>query len=161
MRPVFPERITPGVAGRRHDPHNVCRMEVRGWPAWLAEGRTGDCSAKSAGRLPRMDVGFVRHPALCTCAAVGDGKFAFDQGFCGTDWSFTLIAAAAGGVVLGIAADRYGRTRALMISVLLYAVFTAACGLAWSFASLAGFRILLGFDMGGEWAAGAALVSET
>lgn len=75
--------------------------------------------------------------------------------------SVTLIAAAAGGILFGIAADRWGRTRALMASVLLYAVFTAACGLAWSFASLALFRILLGFGMGGEWATGAALVSET
>ena len=75
--------------------------------------------------------------------------------------SLTLVAAAAGGVVLGVAADRYGRTRAMMASVLLYAVFTAACGLAWSFASLALFRILLGLGMGGEWATGASLVAET
>ena len=75
--------------------------------------------------------------------------------------SVTLIAAAAGGILFGLAADRWGRTRALMASVLLYAVFTAACGLAWSFASLAVFRILLGFGMGGEWATGASLVSET
>ena len=75
--------------------------------------------------------------------------------------SVTLIAAAAGGILFGIAADRWGRTRALMASVLIYAVFTAACGLAWSLASLAVFRILLGFGMGGEWATGASLVSET
>lgn len=75
--------------------------------------------------------------------------------------SLTLIAAAVGGILLGLAADRYGRTRAMMASVLLYAVFTAACGLAWSFASLALFRILLGLGMGGEWATGASLVAET
>ena len=75
--------------------------------------------------------------------------------------SLTLIAAAAGGILLGLAADRYGRTRAMMASVLLYAVFTAACGLAWSFPSLALFRILLGLGMGGEWASGASLVAET
>jgi MFS family permease len=75
--------------------------------------------------------------------------------------SLTLVAAAIGGILLGVAADRYGRTRAMMASVLLYAVFTAACGLAWSFASLALFRILLGLGMGGEWATGASLVAET
>ena len=75
--------------------------------------------------------------------------------------SVTLIAAAVGGILFGLAADRWGRTRALMASVLIYAVFTAACGLAWSFASLAVFRIFLGFGMGGEWATGASLVSET
>lgn len=75
--------------------------------------------------------------------------------------SLTLVAAAVGGVLFGVAADRWGRTRALMASVLVYAVFTAACGLAWSFLSLACFRILLGFGMGGEWASGASLVAET
>jgi len=75
--------------------------------------------------------------------------------------SITLIAAAAGGLVFGLIADRFGRTRALMASVLIYAVFTAACGLAHSFVELAIFRILLGLGMGGEWASGAALVSET
>ena len=48
-----------------------------------------------------------------------------------------------------------------MLSVLLYSIFTAACGFAQSAVQLAVFRILLGLGMGGEWASGAALVSET
>jgi MFS family permease len=75
--------------------------------------------------------------------------------------SATLLASAAGGMIFGVIADRYGRTRALMGSVLIYSVFTAACGLATNVAQLAIFRILLGIGMGGEWASGAALVSET
>ena len=75
--------------------------------------------------------------------------------------SLTLLASAAGGIALGIVADRIGRTRALMISVALYSVFTAACGLARTKLELAVFRVLLGLGMGGEWAAGAALVAET
>jgi MFS family permease len=75
--------------------------------------------------------------------------------------SLTLLASAAGGLVFGILADRWGRTRALMLSVLIYSVFTAACGLAQTVVQLAVFRIFLGIGMGGEWASGAALVSET
>jgi len=75
--------------------------------------------------------------------------------------SLTLLAAAAGGIVFGVLADRQGRTWALRSSVLIYSVFTAACGLASSVPMLAVFRIFLGFGMGGEWASGAALVSET
>jgi MFS family permease len=75
--------------------------------------------------------------------------------------SITLLAAAAGGLVFGFIADRFGRTRALIGSVVIYAVFTAACGFAHTVIELAAFRILLGFGMGGEWASGAALVSET
>ena len=75
--------------------------------------------------------------------------------------SATLLSAAAGGLIFGVVADRYGRTRALIGSVLIYSVFTAASGLATTALQLAIFRILLGFGMGGEWASGAALVSET
>jgi MFS family permease len=75
--------------------------------------------------------------------------------------SLTLLASAAGGIIFGVVADRFGRTRALIASVLIYSVFTAACGLAQSVAQLAIFRIFLGIGMGGEWASGAALVSET
>jgi MFS family permease len=75
--------------------------------------------------------------------------------------SLTLLASAAGGLLFGVFADRYGRVRALMLSVLVYSVFTAACGLAQTAAQLAVFRIFLGIGMGGEWASGAALVSET
>ena len=75
--------------------------------------------------------------------------------------SLTLVASAVGGVAFGIIADRYGRTRALIWSVLIYSVFTAACGFAQSVVQLAVFRLFLGLGMGGEWASGAALVSET
>jgi len=75
--------------------------------------------------------------------------------------SLTLVASAAGGLLFGVLADRWGRTRALMLSVLLYSVFTALCGFAATALQLAVFRVLLGLGMGGEWASGAALVSET
>ncbi len=75
--------------------------------------------------------------------------------------SITLLSSAFGGLVFGILADRAGRTRALMASILVYSVFTAACGLATTLTQLAVFRIFLGLGMGGEWATGAALVSET
>jgi MFS family permease len=75
--------------------------------------------------------------------------------------SATLVGAAAGGLAFGFLADRYGRRPALIGSVLLYSVFTGACGLAGGVTGLLVFRVLLGLGMGGEWASGAALVSET
>src|ERR1700712_2707772 len=68
--------------------------------------------------------------------------------------SMTLLAAAVGGLIFGVIADRYGRVRALIGSVLIYAVFTAACGFAQNIVQLGLFRILLGLGMGGEWASG-------
>ena len=75
--------------------------------------------------------------------------------------SVTLLGGAAGGLIFGHIADRFGRTRAMIASVLLYSVFTAACGLSQTLWQFAVFRALLGLGMGGEWASGAALVSET
>ena len=46
-------------------------------------------------------------------------------------------------------------------SLLVYSVFTFACGLSTTVWQLAVFRFLLGLGMGGEWTSGAALVSET
>jgi MFS family permease len=75
--------------------------------------------------------------------------------------SVALIASAAGGILFGILADRKGRRFALMASILIYSLFTAACGLSRGILELAVFRFLLGLGMGGEWATGAALVAET
>jgi MFS family permease len=75
--------------------------------------------------------------------------------------SLTLVASAVGGAVFGVLADRVGRARALMGSILVYSIFTGASGLARNVVQLAVFRTLLGLGMGGEWATGAALVAET
>jgi MFS family permease len=75
--------------------------------------------------------------------------------------SLTLLASAVGGVGFGLIADRFGRVKALMGSILIYSVFTGACGLSQNILQLAIFRVLLGLGMGGEWASGAALVAET
>jgi MFS family permease len=97
--------------------------------------------------------------ALTLAAVIGElGLTKVQAGVLG---SVTLLGGAAGGLMFGWIADRYGRTKALMGSVLLYSVFTAACGLSQNFWQFAVFRALLGLGMGGEWASGAALVSES
>ena len=99
--------------------------------------------------------------ALVLAALLQDPVLHLTSQTAGILGSITLIAAAIGGVAFGVIADRLGRRKALMMSILIYSVFTAACGFAQSVAQLAVFRILLGFGMGGEWATGVALVSET
>jgi MFS family permease len=74
--------------------------------------------------------------------------------------SATLIAAAVGGTVFGWIADRFGRARALTISMIIYSVATALCGLTQTATELLICRVVLGLGMGGEWASGAALVAE-
>ncbi|WP_348263018.1 MFS transporter [Telmatobacter sp. DSM 110680] len=75
--------------------------------------------------------------------------------------ALTLIASALGGLLFGVLADRFGRRRMLSVSILVYSVFTFACGFSTSITMLAVCRFLLGLGMGGEWNTGAALVAES
>ncbi len=74
--------------------------------------------------------------------------------------SLTLFASALGGLLFGFLADKIGRTRALMGSILLYSLASFACGLSQTIPQLATFRFILGLGMGGEWTTGAALIAE-
>lgn len=87
--------------------------------------------------------------------------FAMSKSTGGLLASLTLLSSAVGGILFGIFADRVGRVTALMVSILIYSIFTGACGLSQTIWQLAVFRVLLGLGMGGEWATGAALVAET
>ncbi|MFC8434399.1 MFS transporter [Streptomyces sp. NPDC057253] len=86
--------------------------------------------------------------------------FGLDSGQTGLFTTVTLLASGIGGALAGVLADRAGRVRALMITVITYAVFTVACGFAPNFESLLVFRALQGLGFGGEWAVGAILVAE-
>lgn len=74
--------------------------------------------------------------------------------------SIFLIGWAIGGIVFGLLADRFGRTRVLVWTTLLYAICTGLAAVARSWWQLALFRFLTALGIGGEWAAGAALVAE-
>ncbi|MFF7054679.1 MFS transporter [Streptomyces griseorubiginosus] len=86
--------------------------------------------------------------------------FGLDSGQTGLFTTVTLLASGIGGALAGVLADRAGRVRALMITVVTYAIFTVACGFAPDFESLLVFRALQGLGFGGEWAVGAILVAE-
>jgi MFS family permease len=87
--------------------------------------------------------------------------FAMDTRTAGFLTSLTLVASAIGGFLFGVIADRIGRVRALMASILVYALASAACGFSHTIPQLATFRFVLGLGMGGEWTTGAALIAET
>jgi MFS family permease len=72
-----------------------------------------------------------------------------------------LVALGIGGIAFGIVADKIGRARTMVITVLIYSVFTGLSALAQSWLQLATLQALAGIGIGGEWAAGAALVAES
>jgi MFS family permease len=87
-------------------------------------------------------------------------EFGIGSGVAGALASLTLVASAAGGFLAGLIADRYGRTRALIFSILAYSLFTGATATSRSVAEMAIWRALVGLGLGGEWSAGSVLVAE-
>ena len=72
----------------------------------------------------------------------------------------TLVASAIGGWAAGILADIYGRVRILQLTILVFAIFTFACGLSRTPEELLIARTLQGLGFGGEWAVGSVLIAE-
>jgi MFS family permease len=75
--------------------------------------------------------------------------------------SLLLVGWALGGLIFGQIADRIGRARALLLTILIYALATTACAFAPNLTFLIVFRVVASLGIGGEWAAGATLVAET
>ena len=74
--------------------------------------------------------------------------------------SVLLVGWAIGGIVFGQVCDRIGRTKTLLLTMLLYALGTFACAFAPNIWVLLLCRIVASLGIGGEWAAGAAMVAE-
>lgn len=67
---------------------------------------------------------------------------------------------ALGGLIFGILADKWGRTRTLVVTILLYSALTALTAFAQTVPQVMVMRFLTALGIGGEWAAGAALIAE-
>jgi MFS family permease len=79
------------------------------------------------------------------------GGFGFSAFILG--WAFSVF--------WGWLADRIGRVRTMCITILVYSIFTAWCGVAFGITSFLVLRFLVGFGVGGEWAAGTPLLHES
>jgi MFS family permease len=75
--------------------------------------------------------------------------------------SLFLVGWATGGILFGRITDRLGRTRTLLVTMVIYSVATAACAAAPNLWLLGLCRLIASLGVGGEWAAGASLVSES
>ena len=60
----------------------------------------------------------------------------------------------------GPIADRFGRVRTLMLTILCYSLFTCLCGFVTTVWQLAVLRVLAGIGIGGEWAMGGTFLAE-
>src|SRR5262245_31811992 len=87
--------------------------------------------------------------------------FEFDSAQAGLLGTVTLLVSAAGGLMFGVIADRVGRTRALMATSIIFSLCSLGTATARDLLRLAIWRALLAIGMGGDWASGAVLASET
>ena len=71
-----------------------------------------------------------------------------------------LLGWAAGGFIFGSLGDKLGRTRTMMITILIYAIFTGLNGLVQTIPQYYVCRFMTALGVGGEFAAGASLVAE-
>jgi len=127
------------------------------WPARVSPAQKRSLVAGGLGwMLDAMDV--MLYSMVLAELLVHLGITKAEAGFLN---SLTLAASAVGGMAFGMVADRVGRTRALMASILVYSVASFACGLSQTLTQLAACRLVLGLGMGGEWTTGAALIAET
>lgn len=74
--------------------------------------------------------------------------------------SIFLLGWATGGLFFGVLGDKIGRARTMMLTILLYSLFTGLSALSVGFWDFAFYRFLTGLGVGGEFAVGVALVAE-
>jgi MFS family permease len=87
--------------------------------------------------------------------------FGFGDDTAGMLGTVTLVMSGVGGAIFGYVADRFGRTRALMGTILIFSFASLGAATSQTVLQLLLWRAVLGVGMGGEWASGAVLVSET
>jgi len=71
-----------------------------------------------------------------------------------------MVGWGIGSLVFGILADRIGRARTMVMTILLYAVCTGLCATATDWMQLAFYRFLVGVGIGAEISIGAVMLSE-
>lgn len=114
--------------------------------------------------MDAMIYALVLHPALHDLLGAAQGGQPVSDAdigwYGGIIFSIFLIGWALGGVLFGVIADRFGRTKTLIATILIYALFTGLAAVSQDWWHLAIYRFLTALGIGGEWAAGASLVAE-
>jgi len=122
---------------------------IAAWLGWLFDGL--DMHLYTLVATPfvaqLLAVGDLRDPAVGYYGSVIQASF--------------LVGWALGGGFFGRIGDRLGRARALVLTILTYAMFTGLSFFAQTWWQLLLCRFLAALGIGGEWAVGAALLSET
>ena len=119
------------------------------WAGWLLDGMDGVIYALVL--VPALTELLPRSGIEASAGNIGYiGSILFALFLVG--WGLSFIWGPIG--------DRYGRTRTLAATVLIYSVFTGAAALSHNVYELGLFRFLAGIGIGGEWAMAGTYVAE-
>ncbi len=119
------------------------------WSGWLLDG------------MDSVIYALVLAPALTELLPrSGTPATPANIGFAGSVLFAVFLAGWGCAFLWGPIADRFGRTRALAATILMYAVFTGLAAFAQSVWQLGLFRFLSGVGVGGEWAMAGTYVAE-
>jgi MFS family permease len=106
----------------------------------------------------------ARQPALEELLDVGKDaspeSVAMVRKYSGYATAIFIVGWATGGLVFGWMGDRLGRARTMVLTILVYSVFTGLSALSTSWWDFAFYRFITGMGVGGEFAAGVSLVAE-
>jgi MFS family permease len=157
MQYKMPRHMNPGIA-QPATPRTVLDMNRYQWTvlfaAWLGWGFDIFDSLLFNYIAPNAVPALLGIPRGTPAAA------AATLNWTGILTSLLLVGWAIGGIIFGRVADRIGRTRTLLLTMALYSLGTAACAFAPNIWVLLLCRIVAALGIGGEWAAGAAMVAE-
>ena len=102
----------------------------------------------------------MRNPALADLLKLNTTDPAVAQ-CVGYATSVLLIGWGFGGILFGVMSDKFGRARMMIISIFIYAACTGLCGIATTWWAFFLFLFFNGSAVGGQFAAGVTLLSET
>ena len=75
--------------------------------------------------------------------------------------SILMIGWATGGIFFGIMGDKLGRAKTMVMTILMFSVFTGMISLAYTVYDFMFYQFLTGLGVGGQFAVGVSLVAET
>jgi len=140
--------LEPGAEPRQKLTPAQWKSGIAAWLGWLFDGL--DMHLYTIVAAPFVAVLLTAEPS----SAMVKEKSSFIQ-------AAFLVGWALGGGFFGRIGDRLGRSRALSLTIITYAMFTGLSAFAQTWWQLMIFRFLAALGIGGEWAVGSSLLSET
>jgi MFS family permease len=141
--------VAEAARSKRRLTRNQIRSFWAAWGGWSMDGM--DSFIYSLVLVPALTELLPKSGIPATTANVG---------YYGGVYFAVFMVGYGCALIWGPIADRFGRVRTMMFSILCFSLFTMLAAFSTGVWDLAIYRFLAGIGIGGEWSVGASLVSE-